>query len=224
MAGKSTTSHSETMSTRERPMDLGHRLAAVDLARAGHEIRVARQIIGKSLESVGRSSGISPSQVGRIERGSLRTASVDQLARVGAAVGLDIRVRAYPGPDPVLEAGQAALLGRLRPRLHPHLGFLGDQRAWDGFIDRLTGVASQLPVEAETRLVDGQGQLRRVMLKLRDSGLDYVLLLLADTRLNREAFAATAATFAVDFPVSPGRALAALAAGEHPGGSAVVLL
>ena len=220
------------MSTRERPIDRGHRLAASDLARAGHEIRVARQAIGKSLESVGRSSGISPSQVGRIERGSLRTASVDQLARVGAAVGLDIRVRAYPGPDPVLEAGHVALLGRLRPRLHPNLGFRtevilpipGDQRAWDGFIDRLTGVANQLPVEAETRLIDGQGQLRRVMVKLRDSGLDHVLLLLADTRLNREAFAATAATFAVDFPVSPRRALAALAAGEHPGGSAVVLL
>ncbi len=220
------------MSTRERPVDRGHRLAAVDLARAGHEIRVARQVIGKSLESVGRSSGISPSQVGRIERGRLSTASVDQLARIGAAVGLDIRVRAYPGPDPVLEAGQVALLRRLQVRLHPDLTFrsevplpiVGDQRAWDGFIDRLTGVASQLPVEAETRLIDGQGQLRRVMLKLRDSGLDHVLLLLADTRLNREAFAATASTFAVDFPVSPRRALAALAAGEHPGGSAVVLL
>jgi transcriptional regulator with XRE-family HTH domain len=202
------------------------------LARAGHEIRVARQVIGKSLESVGRSSGISPSQVGRIERGRLSTASVDQLARIGAAVGLDIRVRAYPGPDPVLEAGQVTLLRRLQVRLHPDLTFrsevplpiVGDQRAWDGFIDRLTGVASQLPVEAETRLIDGQGQLRRVMLKLRDSGLDHVLLLLADTRLNREAFAATASTFAVDFPVSPRRALAALAAGEHPGGSAVVLL
>ena len=220
------------MSTRERPIDRGHRLATADLARAGHEIRVARQVIGKSLESVGRSSGISPSQAGRIERGCLPTASVEQLAKVGAAVGLDIRVRAYPGPDPVLEAGQVALLGRLRLRLHPNLLFrsevplpiLGDQRAWDGFIDRLTGVANQLPVEAESRLIDGQGQLRRVMLKLRDSGLEHVLLLLADTRLNRAAVAATAAAFAVDFPVSPRRALAALAAGQHPGGSAVVLL
>jgi transcriptional regulator with XRE-family HTH domain len=220
------------VSTRERPIDRGHRLATADIAKAGHEIRAARETIGKSLESVGRSSGISPSQVGRIERGSLRTVSVDQLARVGASVGLDIRVRAYPGPDPVLEAGQVALLGRLRVRLHPDLGFRtevplpiqGDQRAWDGFIDRLTGVASNIPVEADTRLVDGQGQLRRVMIKLRDSGLEHVLLVLADTRSNREALAATASTFAVDFPVSPRRALAALAAGEHPGGSALLLL
>ena len=220
------------MSTRERPIDRGRRLAMADIAKTGREIRVARETIGKSLESVGRSSGISPSQVGRVERGSLRTVSVDQLARVGASVGLDIRVRAYPGPDPVLEAGQVALLGRLRERLHPDLGFRtevplpipGDQRAWDGFIDRLTGVASNLPVEADTRLIDGQGQLRRVLLKLRDSGLEYVLLILADTRTNREALAATASTFAVDFPVSPRRALTALGAGEHPGGSALLLL
>ena len=220
------------MSTRERPIDRGHRLATADITKAGHEIGVAREIIGKSLESVGRSSGISPSQVGRIERGKLTTVSVDQLARVGAAVGLDVRVRVYPGPDPVLEAGQVALLGRLRGRLHPDLGFRtevplpipGDQRAWDAIIDRLRGLARHLPVEADTRLVNGQDQLRRVMLKLRDSGFDHVLFLLADTRMNREALAATASTFAVDFPVSPRRALAALATGEHPGGSALVLL
>ena len=220
------------MSTRERPIDRGHRLAAADIAKAGHEIRIAREIIGKSLESVGRSSGMSASQVGRIERSTLWTVSVDQLARVGAAVGLDVTVRAYPGPDPVLEAGQVALLGRLRERLHPGLGFRtevplpipGDQRAWDGFIDRLSGMAKNLPVEADTRLVDGQGQLRRVMLKLRDSGLEHVLLLLADTRTNRHAVAATSATIAPDFPVSPRRALAALAVREHPGGSALVLL
>lgn len=220
------------MSTRERPIDRGRRLAAADIAKAGYEIRTARQTIGKSQESVGKSSGISPAQIGRIERGSLRTVSVDQLARVGASVGLDIRVRAYPGPDPVLEAGQVALLGRLRDRLNPDLGFRtevplpipGDQRAWDGFIDRLTGVANNMPVEADTRLIDGQGQLRRVMLKLRDSGLEHVLLILADTRRNREALAATTSTFAVDFPVTPRRTLAALAAGEHPGGSALLLL
>ena len=94
----------------------------------------------------------------------------------------------------------------------------------DRIIDRLTGVSKYLPVEADTRLVDGQGQLRRVMLKLRDSGLEHVLLILADTRSNREALAATPSTFAVDFPVRPGGPLAALAAGEHPGGSALLLL
>ena len=62
------------------------------------------------------------------------------------------------------------------------------------------------------------------MLKLRDSGLEHLLLVLADTKRNREALAVAASILLVDFPISARKALAALAAGEHPGGSAVVLL
>ena len=184
------------------------------------------------MESVAASSGISASQVGRIERGTLPGVSVDQLARVGAAVGLDVRVRSYPGPDPLLDAGQIAVLGRLRPRLHPDLGFraevplpiTGDQRAWDAMIDALRGIAPLLPVEVESRLIDGQAQIRRVMLKLRDSGLEHVLVVIADTRRNRDAVAAAASTILADFSIRQRRAMASLAAGEHPGGSALVLL
>jgi transcriptional regulator with XRE-family HTH domain len=202
-----------------------------DRVRIGNELRVARQVIGKRLVEIGKASGMSASQVGRIERAALPTVSVDQLARLGAAVGLDVRVRAYPGPDPLLDAGQLVVLGRLRGRLSSDLGFrtevllpiVGDQRAWDAMIDRLRGVSSELPVEVDTRLIDGQSQVRRVMLKLRDSGLEYVLYVLADTRANREALA-LAPAIRSDFPVSPRRAMAALNAGEHPGGSALVLL
>jgi transcriptional regulator with XRE-family HTH domain len=220
------------MATRERSIDRGRRIAAGDRVRVGQELRVARHILGHSIDTVADASGMSAAQVGRIERAALSTVSVEQLARVGAAVGLDVRVRAYPGPDPVLEAAQIALLGRLRKRLHPALALrtevplpiLGDQRAWDAMIDKLTGVSSLLPIEAESRLVDGQAQIRRIMLKLRDSGLDHVLVALADTRRNRDALAAAATTILADFPIPPRRALAALAAGEHPGGSALVLL
>ena len=62
------------------------------------------------------------------------------------------------------------------------------------------------------------------MLKLRDSGLEHVLVVIADTRRNRDAVAAAASTILADFPVPQRRAMAALAAGEHPGGSALVLL
>jgi hypothetical protein len=47
-------------------------------------------------------------------------------------------------------------------------------------IDRLLGTADQLPVEAESRLIDIQGQTRRTMLKLRDSRLEHVLLVVSD--------------------------------------------
>jgi len=207
-------------------------MARVDRVRAGSEIRTARRVTGRSLEEVAKASGMSESQVGRIERGVLSSVSVEQLACVGAVVGLDVRIRAFPGPDPLLVAGQVALLGRLRRRIDPRLSFrtevvlpiVGDQRAWDGLISGLKGASPRLPLDADTRLVDSQAQIRRLMVKLRDSGFESVLWVLADTRANREALAAGAATIRPDFPISARRALAALAAGEHPGGSSVVLI
>lgn len=229
------------MPTRERPRDRGRRLARADLLRIGAEIRTARQISGRSLEVVGRIAGISPSQAGRIERGVLRTATVDQLARVGAATGLDVRVRAYPGPDPVRDAPQSAVLGRLVYRLGPTLRLRlevpirsavpsptpGDQRAWDGLIDRFVPADDpwiELPVEAETRLVDLQAQIRRITLKQRDAGVEHVLLLVADTRRNRDAVAAARMILLAQFPVPPRVMLQALGEGRHPGGSGIVFL
>ena len=220
------------MSTRERPIDRGRRLATADRLRIGHELRVARRVLGRSVHVVGAAAGISGAQVARIERGVLRTVSVDQLARIGAVVGLDVRVRAYPGPDPTLDAAQTALLARLRDRLAADLGFrtevplpiAGDKRAWDAVIDRLRGQSGLLPVEAESRIVDGQAQARRITLKLRDSGLESVLVIVSDTRANRQALAAVRSSLLADFPVPARRALNALAAGDHPGGSAIVPL
>jgi transcriptional regulator with XRE-family HTH domain len=152
------------MSTRERPIDRGHRLATADRIRIGNELRVARQIVGESVHAVGAAAGMSGVHVSRVERGLVPTVSIDQLARLGAAIGLDIRVRAYPGARGVLDAGQVALLGRLRARLPEHVSFrtevplpiAGDQRAWDATIGQLVGSAELLPVEAETRLVDAK--------------------------------------------------------------------
>ncbi|HEY4634537.1 MAG TPA: hypothetical protein VIH00_11545 [Candidatus Limnocylindrales bacterium] len=182
-----------------------------------------------------RSAGMSPAQAGRIERGELIAVRHEHLVRLGAAVGLDIRVNTYPGPDPIRDAGQAAVFRRLTPRLHPRLALrievplpgLGDQRAWDGVVVGLLDPVSgtrPLPTEVETRLTDGQAQLRRIALKLRDSGMDAVLVIVADTRRNRAALRELAPLLADDFPVTARKALVALRAGDHPGGSAIVLL
>jgi hypothetical protein len=66
--------------------------------------------------------------------------------------------------------------------------------------------------------------MRRLHLKLRDAGLEHLLLVIADTRANRAAIGAAGALVAASFPVPPRRALQALTAGEHPGGSALVFL
>jgi hypothetical protein len=119
--------------------------------------------------------------------------------------------------------------------LHPELALAtevplpvpGDQRAWDGWISGLRpthGSGRGLPAEAESRISDVQAVMRRLHLKLRDAGLEHLLLVIADTRANRAAIGAAGALVAASFPVPPRRALQALTAGEHPGGSALVFL
>jgi hypothetical protein len=113
-----------------------------------------------------------------------------RLAVVASVVGLRLSVRAYPSGLAIRDAGQVALLGRLRKLLHPSLSWRaevplpleGDLRAWDAAI----GAASwTVYVDAETRILDAQALERRLAVKQRDTGTDRVILLLADTRTNR---------------------------------------
>jgi hypothetical protein len=97
----------------------------------------------------------------------------------------------------------------------------GDRRAWDAVID---GRAWRVPVEAESRLRDVQACSRRVALKRRDDRSEVVVLLVADTRHNRHVLRLAALDLAAEFPVKGSKALAALAAGERPSGSAIVLV
>lgn len=187
---------------------------------------------GKTLREVGRGAGMSYSQVGRVERAVLPSVTLRQLARIGAVVGLDVRVRAYPGATPLRDAGQIALMDRLRAHLEATLTMRtevplpidGDLRAWDAVLAGFEPDAAPLHTEAETRLYDAQGQLRRIALKARDAGVDTVLLVLADTPRNRAAVRAAGPMITDAYPVPPRAALASLAAGRHPGGSALVFV
>src|SRR5215203_5042445 len=104
------------MATRERPVDRAIRTARRDRVDAGREIHDARVAAGLSLRAVGRAAGTSASQALRVERAELDSLSLEQIARHAAVVGLDARLRLYPGPDPTRDAGQSAIRDRLRPR------------------------------------------------------------------------------------------------------------
>ena len=163
----------------------------------------------------------------RLETGSRRV-TVREFAAYGAAVGLDVRLRAYPAGDPIRDAGQSRLLERFRTRLHPSLRWStevplpieGDLRAWDATI---RGRNWRLAVEAETVLDDLQALERKLALKRRDGGLDHLILLVADTRRNRRALASAPGAFA-DLPLRIREVVRALAAGRDPGGSGIVIL
>ena len=236
------------MATLERPIDRGTRLGRAGLTRVGRELREARQDRGLSLAVVAKATGLSASQVSRIERGLVPTVPLLTLARLCAVVGLDLVPQVYPGGRPVRDAPQIALLAEFRVDLHPSIGWAtevpvpirGDQRSWDGVVtgrivrDRAPGATRNLVVaathqwrygvEAETLPRDAQALNRRIQLKIRDSGFDGAFLLLPDTRRVREFLRAAQPELAPNFPVDGRRAMDLLRAGVDPGGNAIICL
>ena len=197
--------------------------------RLGRELRDARVNRDLTLEIVARAVGVSATEVSRIERGHRPTLGLTRLGRLFAAVGMELSVRAYPGPSPIRDAAHNELIARLRDRLpagtrwvseHP-VGPSGDLRAWDGLF-WLAGL--RVAVEAETHPRDLQELARRLALKERDGAPDRLILLLLDSRANRAALRGPNPLVGPRFPISARTALAAIAAGQDPGGNAIVLL
>jgi transcriptional regulator with XRE-family HTH domain len=199
-----------------------------DTSVAAEDIRRSRTGAGLSLRAASKAAGIDHATLWRFERGMATALSVEEIAAVGAVVGLDVRLRAYPAGDPIRDAGQQQLLERLRRILHPSLGWRtevplpddGDRRTWDAMI---RAAIWRMAVDAETVLADVQSVERRFNLKAADSGSDLALLLVADTRRNRRALAAAPTAFGgLDRNARP--LLRALRRGARPPGSAIVLL
>jgi transcriptional regulator with XRE-family HTH domain len=195
----------------------------------GREIRMARVSAGVSQREAGARVAISHAQLGRIERAELREVTVDQLSRACSAVGLRLIVRAVPDADPAVDAGQLALLGRFRSVLPPGfhvrtevpLPLRGDRRSWDGVV-RLRGV--EVAIEAETRLRDVQAVDRRCALKMRDGGVDRLILVLSDTPHNRRMLEAHREAIRETFPLDGREVLRSLRAGLAPGANGIVVL
>ena len=195
----------------------------------GQEVRGARLAAGLSQLAAGGAAAMSHAQLGRIERGELRELTADQLSRACAAVGLRLVVRAYPDGDPVRDAAQLALLERLRAylpsdarwRTEVPLPIAGDRRAWDGVATLGDGA---LGLEAESRLRDIQALERRLGLKLRDGGLERMVLVVSDTRSNRRVLDLHRDALRPLLPLDGRDVLRALRSGRLPEASGLVLL
>jgi transcriptional regulator with XRE-family HTH domain len=217
------------MGSRERAVDVGAARAREILARLTAEARTARIANGLGQADIARALGISRSQYSRIERGLSPELSIDLAARMFAVLGQALSVRTYPAGDPVRDAAHAQLLERLHARCHHTfrwqtevpLPIPGDLRAWDA-----TAVCPtcRIGIEAETRVRDVQSLDRRLALKERDGGMDRLVLLVLDSRSNREAIRSFGDILTARFPVPGFRALELLAAGVDPGGNALILL
>jgi len=217
------------MPTSERAEDRGIRRGRALARSLSDDLRAARVEHGLNQRSVARAVGISDSQLSRIELGETRAISIERLAAIAAVVGLELAVRAYPTGRPIRDAAHAALILRFRRVCHPRFGWRTevpmplprDLRAWDVVL--VVGDV-RIGIEAETRVRDIQSLERRTALKLRDSGFERAILVLADTRSNRRVVRETAPLLAASFPVSSAVAVRALRAGSIPEANAVVFI
>lgn len=217
------------MATSSRRLAVALAEARASRNRLADDLRQARLNSGLSQLTAAKAVGMSHAQLGRIERGELERLTIDQVIKACAAVGLGLSVRTYPMGDPARDAGQLALLERLRRvcatgmsmRTEVPVGPMGDLRAWDAVVRCSDG---SFAVEAETRLVDLQAQERRVALKLRDGAFDRVILVVADTANNRRMLAAHREVLRGLLPLDPREVLRALRAGQAPSASGIVVL
>lgn len=199
------------------------------LTDLGDEIRAARKASGISQAAVATAAGLSSSEVSRIEQGGSPWLDIVIASRICAVVGLDLSVRAFPGPNPGRDAAHVRLIAAFRARLGAGLvvrtevpiGRERDLRAWDVTTTDLRATAA---AEFETRLTDAQSLTRRVMLKCRDSGIAVVILVVSDTASNRDAVASARAYLRPLFPLDSNAILSAARAGRVPNAGGIVFL
>jgi len=216
------------MGVREDPAATGAADASRLLEAACRDLRDARTAAGLGQASVARAARMST--YGRLERGALGSSPVESLAKAARAVGLEISVRLYPAGSPVRDAAQLRLESDFRVVLGDGLAFraevalpiAGDQRAWDGVITALDGIAF---TECEMRLGDVQELARRMPLKLRDDPRSNILVLVVrSTRHNRRVLAEHREVLRHLLPLDGAAVLRALRAGRLPQASGLVVL
>ncbi len=216
------------MVARERRSARATRAADRILGSARFELSEARLSAGLSREDVGAQLGWSRTKVARVE-GCATGVRLSDIVELGVALGLDPAFRFYPTGDAPRDRAQIALIDRFRARISPAIPFAtevplpipGDRRAWDALI-RIGHV--RIGVEAETRIRDCQAVTRRLQLKVRDGGVDHVILVVARTRVNLDAIQGYRGLLREQLPLDTRPLLAALRDGRDPGASGIVII
>lgn len=217
------------MTSRERPSDRAVRRTRRSLIEIGDELARARREAGLSQLTVAAASGLSRSQVSRIERADHASVSLMDLGKVLAVAGLQLWVRAYPAGDAVRDAAHVATTERFLEHVKPPLTWrtevplpnAGDLRAWDLTV---RGPDARAGVEVENRLTDFQSLERRLGRKRRDGAVDLVILVLADTRANRRAARGCLTLLRESFPTRGRAVSAALQNGRLPATDALLFV
>lgn len=183
---------------------------------------------GLTQRSVARAIGSSQAEISRRERGHVAGIGLAGLLRHGAAVGMRVSVRLWPVGGSIRDAAQArhvaafvARVGRAwRVTLEAPIPIDGDLRAIDVL---LRSPAGTVAVEVITRLSDLQAQVRAARLKARDVSADRLVLIIADTHVNRRAVADARPAIAAEFDLDARRVIADLVDGRLPPRDALII-
>jgi len=196
------------------------------------DVQRAREDSGLSLRRLARAAGVSVSTVHALERGT-HDPSTEVLARIGAALGMDLSVRLYLGTGPLIRdhlqaAMIEALLGLLDERWRPSPE-VPLQRPVRGVIDLVLDTPEELLIACEA-----QSDLRRLEQQLRwsQAKADALaqargrpvsrLLLLRSTRRTRAIVGEFADTIGAAFPTPAADAYGALAGTSTWAGDALL--
>lgn len=196
--------------------------------RIGQELRDARLGAGASQRQVAEALKCSGATVSRVERGLRRNLSVDFLTRHAAVLGLVARINLYPTGSAIRDAGQLRVLNRLEPHVGTPFRWVlefavrpDDLRAFDV---ALLAPHVRIGVDAWSRIRDVQASVRATMRKQVDSGVDRVIIVLADTQANRDAVREAGDALRRSFPLTTRQVLGALREGVDPGANGVVFI
>lgn len=216
------------MPAQERLHVIGLQRAHAVTRRLGREGRDLRLRIGVSQSDLARVLGCTRQWIGDFELGRLHVTDLTRVTRLFMFLGHKVVVTTYPTGEPLRDTGQVRLLERFNARLAPDwrrfsevvMPNPGDLRAWD---ELLRGPVT-IGVEAETRPRDLQAIQRSITAKQRESGVDRVVLVVADTYANRRLLQEHVGMLRQAFPLDTRSCLTALGAGRDPGADALVII
>ena len=172
--------------------------------------------------------GWSQTAYRRFEGGESET-TIRDLSTAAAVLGLELGAGLHPVGDPLRDKGHQSLLARFRALISPEFRVAaevlfpnpGDRRAWDLLL-RVPGQI--IGLEAETRVRDVQWLVRRMHERESDGGTHVVLLVLADTRVNRALLDELRIALGEQWATLPRAILRALRTGQPLPGCGVVLV
>jgi transcriptional regulator with XRE-family HTH domain len=202
----------------------GWRMAR-DLSQGiGHEVTLARTNLGLTMRAAARLANVGPNTQRRVEDGNPRV-RLDTVCQVASAVGLKVWGKAFPSQRVSLrDTGQLKIAEYIRALAHGALRIalelgLGNGRSIDMVV---FGAAEIVAMEIERLLADFQAQYRAASTKRDELAEAHqrpvrLVLVVLDTRRNRDAIREHEALIRSSLPAGSREVLAALRTGKPLG-------